>query len=102
MKKKWEGEHRNTVLQFQWEQLSSLLAIAQQIARGFQPRDEEIVDLIEHIQKANVTAHGVVAGEEVYYIPIRWEENPHFAPGVEAQEKQVRRLFTGGHGSPRP
>ncbi len=77
----------NATSQFQWEQLNGLLGLAQGIARGFQPRDEEIVDLIEHIQQAAVMSKMVLCNEEVYYIPIRWEENPNVALGAGAQEK---------------
>ena len=94
-----QNDQRDAMSQFQWEQLHGLLKLAQVTARGFQPRDDEIVDLIEHIQQANVTAYKMVCNEEVFYIPIRWEDNPHITHGAGAQQKRTLRLSTGGHGS---
>ena len=35
------------------------------------------------------------------YPDTRGQRDPRVPPGIESQEKQVRRLYTGGHGSPR-
>lgn len=81
----------NTISQFQWEQLHGLLRLAQHIARSFRPRDETIIGLIDHIQKANVTAHGVIADEPIYYVPIRveerWGTSSPLAHGATLQER---------------